>query len=211
MKMKDTLDSLEPEKKPKKKKKLKKESAKKKSGNKKKTVNQIKKSKDLPRNTELKGNVKKSPVIKPSATKTPPPSAPEAKLAVPNEPTKVNLDSQPQVSNSSNDISRNRVSKNLQVPLPHQQSAAIENITKRLLLGEISQGLALRELRVKILGLRQETFANQVGVSRKTLSEIENNKGNYTSEVINKVFKPFDLRVGLLPADTLLLKSLVTE
>lgn len=50
-----------------------------------------------------------------------------------------------------------------------------------------------------LIGLKQDTYTNLVRVSRKTLSEIENDRGNYTAEEVNKVFKPFDLKVGLMP------------
>lgn len=216
MKMKDTLDALEPEKKTKKKKKLKKEGAKKKSSNKKKSESTNKKTISHVTKADAKSKKPYSPATQstPNPLENTPASyqdtpAPE-RVSLPKENTKpaetANL-----IASAASDVSRNRVSKNLQVPLPHQQAAAIERITRELVLGDISQGLALRELRVKVLGLRQETFANQVGVSRKTLSEIENNKGNYTSEVINKVFKPFELQVGLLPINTRLLKTLVAE
>ncbi|AWX99362.1 hypothetical protein A8139_04590 [Marinomonas primoryensis] len=97
---------------------------------------------------------------------------------------------------------RQRASKSLAPMTKEEQRVAVNQIIKRLLLNEVSQGAALRELRVKVLGLKQEAFTGLTGISRKTLSEIENNKGNYTPEVINKVFKPFDLKVGLVPTSS---------
>ncbi|MGR0279243.1 helix-turn-helix transcriptional regulator [Marinomonas dokdonensis] len=218
MKMKDLLDSIEPEKKVKKKKKLKKEAAKKK-----------KPAKESPKK-KAPEEAKKLKAVKPSAPKQPPESVeiearlPEATKAVDEsakaapsvsttESSKTVVTKTPppeavSAQTSTTDISRNRVSKNLQVPSATEQRLAINTIVKQLILGEITQGFALRELRVKVLGIRQESFANQVGVSRKTLSEIENNKGNYTSEIINKVFQPFELQVGLVPTSSMALVAM---
>jgi DNA-binding XRE family transcriptional regulator len=79
---------------------------------------------------------------------------------------------------------------------------------RALISGEISQGEALKALRINVLGLKQDAFAKMVSVSRKTLSEVENDKGNYTSDVINKLFKPFGLKVGLVPVSQQVLSTL---
>jgi|SRR5471030_2035735 len=84
-------------------------------------------------------------------------------------------------------------------------------IMKALLLGEMTQGEALKTLRVDVLGLKQDIFAKLTGVSRKTLSEVENDKGNYTSDIINKVFKPFGLQVGLVPTSRHMLSAMFKE
>ncbi|TON06760.1 XRE family transcriptional regulator, partial [Vibrio parahaemolyticus] len=47
--------------------------------------------------------------------------------------------------------------------------------------------------------------------SRKTLSDIENDRGSYNTEILNKVFKPFGLKVGLLPSSLDALKSLLMD
>ncbi|CAH0536597.1 hypothetical protein VMF7928_00552 [Vibrio marisflavi CECT 7928] len=54
-----------------------------------------------------------------------------------------------------------------------------------------------------------KTFSELVGVSRKTLSDIENDRGSYNTAVLNKVFKPFGLSVGLIPSSTNRLISLL--
>ena len=66
----------------------------------------------------------------------------------------------------------------------------------------------MKALRVNVLGLKQDTFAKLVSVSRKTLSEVENDKGNYTPDIINKIFKPFGLKVGLVPVSRQLYTTL---
>lgn len=79
------------------------------------------------------------------------------------------------------------------------------------MFGKLTQGQALKGLRVNILGLKQDVFAKLVGVSRKTLSDIENDRDSYNTEVLNKVFKPFGLQVGLLPSSPDTLRALLTE
>ncbi|TLU68463.1 helix-turn-helix transcriptional regulator [Enterobacter sp. MF024] len=78
-----------------------------------------------------------------------------------------------------------------------------------LLLGKVTQGQALKRLRLEVLGLRQDDYARLVKVARKTLSEVENDKGNFSVEMINKVFKPFGLETGLVPTSKSLLVSLL--
>ena len=112
---------------------------------------------------------------------------------------------------SSNLPTRQRASKRLEPMSQEEQLIATNHIIKRLLLNEMTQGAALRELRVSVLGIRQDAYTKLCGVSRKTLSEIENDKGNYTAEIINKVFKPFDLKVGLIPNSGQQLQSIMSH
>lgn len=112
---------------------------------------------------------------------------------------------------SPSDIPRQRASKSLEPMTKEEQLIAINQIIKRLLLDEMTQGAALRELRVNVLGIRQDAYTKLCGVSRKTLSEIENDKGNYTTEIINKVFKPFEIKVGLVPTSSQLLAAILTN
>jgi len=99
-----------------------------------------------------------------------------------------------------NALTKQKVSKNAKAVSPAERRTAANKIIKQLLLGELTQGQALKALRVNILGLKQDVFAKLVEVSRKTLSDIENDRGNYNTEILNKVFKPFGLKVGLLPS-----------
>lgn len=72
-------------------------------------------------------------------------------------------------------------------------------IIHQLLLNEISQGQALKKLRIEVLGISQIQYLKLINVSRQTLSDIENDKGNYSIETLNQVFKPMGLQLGLLP------------
>ncbi|TON47279.1 transcriptional regulator [Vibrio parahaemolyticus] len=94
---------------------------------------------------------------------------------------------------------------------PSERKTEASKTIKQLLLGKLTQGQALKYLRINILGLKQDVFAKLVGVSRKTLSDIENDRGSYNTEILNKVFKPFGLKVGLLPSSLDALKSLLMD
>ncbi|ANE74603.1 helix-turn-helix transcriptional regulator [Dickeya solani] len=107
------------------------------------------------------------------------------------------------------DIPKARASKNSRPLNASERQSAMQSIIRRMMVGEISQGNALRELRLSVLGLKQDAYASLVGVSRKTLSEIENDKGNYTADIINKVFKPFGLKMGLIPVSPSLLAEIL--
>jgi DNA-binding XRE family transcriptional regulator len=197
MKMKDQLDSAQPMKKH--KAKIKKTDLKKKKRAK---LEAKKQSKDK---KQIKAVTLPTSVVKAQETKEPITAQTKAPTTV---PLVVNTESS--VTNvTDTQTARTRASKSLTPMTKAQQRVAINKIIKSLILDEITQGAALRELRVNVLGLRQEAYTELTGVSRKTLSEIENDKGNYTPEIINKVFKPFDLKVGLIPISSSVLKTLL--
>lgn len=104
-----------------------------------------------------------------------------------------------------------RVSKNTTAVSTTERKNAVNDTIKRLLFDELTQGQALKELRVNILGLKQDVYAQLVDVSRKTLSDIENDRGRYHTDILNKVFKPFGLKVGLLPTSPHLLSTLIAD
>ena len=106
------------------------------------------------------------------------------------------------------EISRQRVSAGLKKVKTVDRQAVIHAIIHDIMLGAISQGEALKKLRVEVLGLRQDEYARLVDVSRKTLSDVENDKGNYSAEIINKIYKPFGLGTGLVPISKTLISSL---
>ncbi|MCP4325400.1 MAG: helix-turn-helix domain-containing protein, partial [Alteromonadales bacterium] len=94
---------------------------------------------------------------------------------------------------------RKRVSVASAVIPPEKRREITKAIIKSLLLDELTQGEALVHLRSDILGLKQADYAKMVKVSRKTISEIENDKGGQSVDVLNRVFKPFGLHMGLIP------------
>ncbi|WP_165395097.1 helix-turn-helix domain-containing protein [Thiomicrorhabdus indica] len=65
--------------------------------------------------------------------------------------------------------------------------------------GTKTEGELLCFLRKNVLQMNQERYANLVGISRKTLSNIENGKIQANTKVLNQAFKPLGLKVGLIP------------
>jgi DNA-binding XRE family transcriptional regulator len=217
MKMKDQLDSPNPMKKH--KAKTKKTDLKKKKQAKLETKKQSKEKK----NSKAKVVApEKKPIPAPKAEPKKAPEPVTSEASVVSKPSKPDL-IKPEVSITSDELAsaassvstpstaRSRASKSLEPMSKEDQLVAVNQIIKRLLLNEISQGMALRELRVNVLGLRQEAYTELTGVSRKTLSEIENDKGNYTPEILNKVFAPFELKSSLVPTSSQLLIAILSS
>ena len=67
--------------------------------------------------------------------------------------------------------------------------------------GEITEGQLLAHMRKKVLKKNQDQYARIVGVSRRTLSEVECDRANVTQEVKNRIYRPLGLRVGLVKID----------
>ncbi|MDW7745207.1 helix-turn-helix domain-containing protein [Halomonas sp.] len=80
-------------------------------------------------------------------------------------------------------------------------------LLKRFYAGELSDGQLLRALRRDVLGLSQARYASLVGISRRTLSDLEGDKGNVTLELKNRTFRPLGLEVSLLPRKRSLLQQ----
>ncbi|WP_089709518.1 helix-turn-helix domain-containing protein [Halomonas daqiaonensis] len=90
---------------------------------------------------------------------------------------------------------------------PADREAALVALLKQCYAGELTEGQLLRALRREVLGLSQTRYAELVGISRRTLSDLEGDKGNVTLDVMNRVFKPLGLQVGLLPRQRRLLEQ----
>ncbi|MBB3190006.1 helix-turn-helix transcriptional regulator [Halomonas cerina] len=91
---------------------------------------------------------------------------------------------------------------------PEAREAALLNQLGRLLRGETTEGQVLRTLRREVLGLSQSDYAALVGVSRRTLSDIERDAGSFSTASMNRVFRPLGLKVGLVPRQADLLARL---
>lgn len=61
--------------------------------------------------------------------------------------------------------------------------------------GELTWGDAVRELRTKVAGVKQDTFARMTGISVRTLRNLENDAGNPTLATLESVLHPFGLRL----------------
>lgn len=99
---------------------------------------------------------------------------------------------------------------NLREMLPEQREQFLLKSLQLLMLGELTQGQLLKRLRKELLRQNQEQFASLVKISRRTLSDIENDRGDMTVDTLNKVFGLFGLKVGLLPKSALKANRLLT-
>lgn len=62
--------------------------------------------------------------------------------------------------------------------------------------GRLTLGQATRRMR-QILGMTQREYADKVvGITLRILIDIEKDRGNPTLETLNKIARPFNLRVG---------------
>ncbi|WP_102794732.1 helix-turn-helix domain-containing protein [Bowmanella denitrificans] len=64
---------------------------------------------------------------------------------------------------------------------------------------ELSAGQILKILRKDILEMSQVEYAALTGISRRTLSDLEQDLSSPTFLVFNAAFQPFGLQAGLIP------------
>ena len=95
-------------------------------------------------------------------------------------------------------------------PAQDRQQILIDLYTQYL-LGKITLGQLLMHLRKNVLGVTQEQYAKLVGISRRTLTDIEQDKGKLTQSVLDKVFKPLGLKAGLVPTHDHVVKMIVSS
>ena len=82
---------------------------------------------------------------------------------------------------------------------PQDRQQILIDLYLQYLKQEITTGELLKYLRKNVLGMSQEQYANLVGISRRTLSDIELNKGSLSQSIMDKVLKPLGLQMGLVP------------
>lgn len=92
---------------------------------------------------------------------------------------------------------------------PQAREALLLKLLIQVFEHRISEGELLSTLRKQVLGLNQTQYAALVGISRRTLSNVERNAGSQTLTVLNAVFKPLGLRAGLLPGSVSLTEKMV--
>lgn len=93
---------------------------------------------------------------------------------------------------------------------PQQRDEYRAMILQQLWQGKLTQGQALRRLRIEMLGLKQAQFAKLVGISLPSLSNLENDRAA-SSDLINKAFKPFGLTLSLIPQQFEIFKQIFIE
>lgn len=80
-----------------------------------------------------------------------------------------------------------------------ESTAAKRELIKAIEGNELSLGEAVRRMRA-VTGLSQKVYAERiVGISTRILAEIELDRGNPTTETLNKVGRPFGYTVGFVP------------
>lgn len=96
-------------------------------------------------------------------------------------------------------------------PSPTQREALLLDLLEQLFREEITEGALLRTLRKEVLGMSQARFAELASVSRRSLSDIETDKGSPSLSLLNRIFRPFGLHVGLLPRSRHLMQQLLRD
>lgn len=81
---------------------------------------------------------------------------------------------------------------------PEEQRAVRRALYERIESGDIGLAEAVREMRLSI-GMTRAEFAERVaGVSIAALAQIETGGGNPTVETLEKIGRPFGLRVAFV-------------
>lgn len=91
-----------------------------------------------------------------------------------------------------------------------EREALLTTLAAQLVREEISSGQVLRQLRREVLGMSQTQYADLVGISRRSLSDLEADKASPTVALLNQVFRPLGLQVGLLPRNRELCERLLS-
>ncbi len=94
---------------------------------------------------------------------------------------------------------------------PFEREAMMLDLLQQFIQEQLTQGTLLMQLRKKVLGFSQERYSALAGISRRTLSDIEQDKENVTLTTLNKAFRPLGLKIGLLPRQTHMLQTLLTQ
>lgn len=94
---------------------------------------------------------------------------------------------------------------------PSERDALLANLLTELFNDRLSIGELLRKLRKDVFGMSQEQYATLVEVSRRTLSDIEKDRGSQSIMLLNRVFRPLGLKVGLLPRSSHLMYDLLEK
>ena len=68
---------------------------------------------------------------------------------------------------------------------------------RNFMLGKLTRGQLLRQLRKSVLRMNQTEFSKLVKVSRRSLTQIESDAIDLSEETLNRVFNVFGLQVGL--------------
>jgi Helix-turn-helix. len=94
---------------------------------------------------------------------------------------------------------------------PFEREAQMLSLLEKAFSDQLSWGELLMQLRKNVLGLSQERYAGLTGISRRTLSDIEQNKESVTLLSINQAFRPLGLKIGAVPRQPEMMAALLTH
>jgi len=94
---------------------------------------------------------------------------------------------------------------------PAEREALLLEQVEALLTERTTPGAVLRKLRREVLAMNQTEYAALTRISRRTLSDIETDKGSQSLALLNSAFRPFGLSVGLLPKSPALRQRLLNR
>lgn len=92
---------------------------------------------------------------------------------------------------------------------PFERETLLLNLLQQFMQDELSHGDLLMQLRKNVLGFSQDRYAALAGISRRTLSDIEQNSESTTLTTLNRAFRPLGLKVGVLPRQPGVMKALL--
>lgn len=82
------------------------------------------------------------------------------------------------------------------------------NLLKQFYSGQLTRGKLLHYFRKQVLHYSQTEYCKLVGIGRNSLIDIEKDRGEPSETILNKAFRPFNLKVGLIPHDVNVLERL---
>jgi len=88
---------------------------------------------------------------------------------------------------------------NLPLTTAEQREDFLLHAVHLLIQGDINRGDVVKFLRKHLLKMNQSEFSALTKVSRRTLTEIENNTNGLNEDSLNRVFSVFGLKLGLVP------------
>ena len=94
---------------------------------------------------------------------------------------------------------------------PFEREAMLLDLLQQFIEEKLTHGQLLMQLRKKVLGFSQDRYASLAGISRRTLSDVEQDKESITLTTLNRAFKPLGLKLGLLPRQTHMMQVLLTK
>ena len=81
----------------------------------------------------------------------------------------------------------------IEIEVEKEADSIRQSVQTRLLMGTITLGDAVRRLRTEVSKLSQDEFAKLCKISRRTLGQVELDRGNPTMQTINLILEHFDL------------------